>query len=318
MTSEAAFIAALRAIATAPGARGLHDDAAVLAIGGAQLVLTMDAIVEGVHFLPGDPPESVAWKLVASNVSDLAAKGAVPRGCLLAYPLADEDWNAAFLTGLAAACDAFAIPLLGGDTVRPPEGSARSFALVALGEGVAGVTVPSRSAAQPGDDLWLSASVGDAGLGLALLQGEATADPVNTEALVERYRRPSPNPALGVSLAPLVHAMMDVSDGVLIDAARMAQASGARAVIELDRLPLSHAFVATLGNEVGHRLFAAQAGDDYCLLFAAPRSAAELVAIAQNYGATLHRIGRIEPGEGLALTHAGTPVPLPERLGFQH
>jgi thiamine-monophosphate kinase len=139
MNTEAAFIDALRAIATSSAARGLSDDAAVLEIGGSRLVLTMDAIVEGVHFLSDDPPETIAWKLVAVNVSDLAAKGAAPRGCLLSYALAQDDaWDSAFLRGLSEASEVFGIPLLGGDTVRQPAGSPRSFSLVALGEPVAG------------------------------------------------------------------------------------------------------------------------------------------------------------------------------------
>jgi len=320
MTSEASFIEALRAIAKAPGARGLIDDAAVLEIGGSRLVLTMDAIVEGVHFLADDPADSVAWKLVATNVSDLAAKGAEPRGCLLSYPLTqDQAWNTAFLHGLEQACTAFAIPLLGGDTVRQPPGSARSFSLVALGEPRDGIEVPGRNSAQKGDVVWVSSPVGDAGLGLAILQHDMPALREHREELIMRYRRPEPSLALGMALAPLVTAMMDVSDGVLIDAKRLALASDLAVVIDLARLPLSQAFATTKGDDRAERLFAASAGDDYCLMFTAPATARNaLIEAARSCSRSIYPIGEMMGGRGLALLYGDEPVPLPERLGYEH
>jgi thiamine-monophosphate kinase len=320
VSTEAAFITALRAIATSPAARGLADDAAVLDFGGSRLVLTMDAIVEGVHFLADDPPDTIAWKLVATNVSDLAAKGAVPRGCLLTYPLAyDEAWDATFLTGLRKACTRFAIPLLGGDTIRQPVGSARSFALVALGEPAARVAVPSRDGAKPGDLLWVSATLGDAGLGLAVLQDGRSIDSESREALVSSYRCPMPDPALGASLAPYVNAMMDVSDGLLIDTRRLAAASEVAAVIDLDKVPLSPAYTRAAGIELEHRLFAVTAGDDYCLLLAAPADATPtLLQQAALCGASLHQVGHIVQGSGLTVLSGGGAIPIPTRLGFEH
>ena len=320
MSGEAAFIAALRAIATSPAARGLADDAAVLEIGGSRLVLTMDAIVEGVHFLPHDPPDTVAWKLVATNVSDLAAKGARPCGCLLTYPLADDTaWNTAFLAGLQQACEHFVIPLLGGDTVRQPEGSARSFALVALGEPEPNVAVPSRTGASAGDIVWVSNAIGDAGIGLSILRGESGARPADRDALIAAYRRPQPSPDLGVALAPHVSAMMDVSDGLLIDLKRLAAASNLAALIDLDAVPLSQAFVDTVGNDREARLRAASAGDDYCLLLTAPPTAqASLEAAAARCGATLHRVGKLAEGHGLTILFAGEPIAPPPSLGFEH
>jgi thiamine-monophosphate kinase len=320
VSTEAAFITALRAIATSPAARGLADDAAVLEIGGSRLVLTMDAIVEGVHFLADDPPETVAWKLVATNVSDLAAKGALPCGCLLTYPLAGDDtWDAAFLRGLDDACRHFAIPLLGGDTVRQPSGSTRSLALVALGEPDHGVVAPSRSTAHPGDKLWVSAAIGDAGLGLALLQGQRRAGRTSHDALARAYRQPQPDALLGMALAPHVSAMMDVSDGLMIDMQRLAAASKVAAVLELDRVPLSQAFVRTAGEDLQARLFAATAGDDYCLLLAAPPSSeGSLHLAAAERGAALHCVGRIMDGRGLSVLHYGEPIALPDRLGYEH
>lgn len=320
MSTEASFITALRAIATSPAARGLADDAAVLDFGNSQLVLTMDAIVEGVHFLPQDPPDTVAWKLVATNVSDIASKGAVPRGCLLTYPLAEDDsWNTAFLTGLQAACLKFATPLLGGDTVRQPAGSARSFSLVVLGEPVAGVRVPSRTDAQPGDTLWVSSTIGDSGLGLSLLLGQCDASPESRDTLIDRFRRPCPNPALGVAIAPYVNAMLDVSDGLLIDTQRLATASEVAALIELDQIPLSEALIQTIGDSRETRLNAASAGEDYCLLFSAPATAQNaLLEAASHLNAKLYPVGMITQGRGLSLRSAGELVDLPPRLGYQH
>ena len=310
---ESAFIASLRALATHPAARGLLDDAAVLEIGGERLVLTHDMIVEGVHYLPEDPPEDVAWKLVAVNLSDLAAKGARPTGALLGYALGEAEWDIAFAEGLTTALTAFELPLLGGDTVAMPAGAPRALGLTALG--LAGARVPSRSGARPGDQLWLSGAIGDAGTGLALLQrGES--EPAD---LVERYRLPRPRLEAGQRLAPMVNAMMDVSDGLLIDAARMAAASACAARIDLESLPLSDALLALHGDRRETRLAAASAGDDYELLFAAaPDAAAAILALAEETGLGLTRIGAFIAGRGLSLFDRSDPVPLPARLGFEH
>lgn len=294
--NEAAFIAALRAFATDPAARGLADDAAVLG----DLVLTHDMIVAGVHFLADDPPADVAWKLVAVNLSDLAAKGATPVGCLLGAGLGgDPGWDAAFVEGLGAALAHFALPLLGGDTVAMPAGAPRSFGLTALGRAA---VAPSRAGAQAGDALYVTGTIGDAGLGLALLRAGRT-EPAPP---IAAYRRPVPRLADGRTLAPQVSAMMDVSDGLLLDAARMAAASGLALTVALDAVPLSDAARA----EELAVLDAATAGDDYQLLFAlAPDRAPPIAAT---------RIGRFAAGSGLALTAAGASVPLPARLGYLH
>src|SRR5688572_14474887 len=126
----------MRGIATDPAARGLADDAAVLEVGGTTLVLTHDMIVEGVHFLSDDPPGDVAWKLVAVNLSDLAAKGARPVGALLGYSLGEDKWDRAFAAGLESVLGAFGLALLGGDTVSVPTGAPRAFGLTAIGEAV--------------------------------------------------------------------------------------------------------------------------------------------------------------------------------------
>ncbi|HEX6376483.1 MAG TPA: thiamine-phosphate kinase [Allosphingosinicella sp.] len=311
MSSESAFIDSLRALATHPAARGLADDAAVLEVGGRTLVLTHDMLVEGVHYLPDDPPADVAWKLVAVNLSDLAAKGARPLGVLLGYSLGDDAWDAAFVAGLRTALVAFDIPLLGGDTVRGS--GARTLALTAIGE--ASGPVPSRAGGRSGDRLWVSGTIGDAGAGLRGLKGEIASDP----DLAERYRNPRPRLEAGERLAPLVGAMIDVSDGLLIDAGRLAAASGVAIEIDLASMPLSAAFLATLGEALEARLAAAAGGDDYELLFAAaPERAPEILALQDELGLPLSRIGSLAEGSGLRLTDAGESVPLPPRLGWEH
>lgn len=313
MTRESDLIASLRRFATDPAARGLLDDAAVIEVGGERLVFTHDMLVEAVHFLPDDPPEDVAWKLLAVNLSDLAGKGARPLAVLLGYTLSQaSDWDERFTEGLGRALHAFDIALLGGDTVSAPAGTPRSLGLTAIG--AAESVVPSRSGAVPGDALWLTGSVGDAGAGLAIARGKP-----GPTALLDRYRAPMPRLEAGQRLAPLVTAMMDVSDGVLIDAMRLADASQVEAVIELDRLPLSQAYLDFAGDDRQARLAAATAGDDYELLFTAPHErAAEILSLSDGIGLPISRIGLIQGGSGLRLTDAGQDVPLPGQLGFEH
>jgi thiamine-monophosphate kinase len=290
--TEDDFIAALRTLPLHPGAQGLRDDTAI--VGGH--VVTTDTVVEGVHFLATDPPEDVAWKLVATNLSDLAAKGAVPAGILLNYPLGDDAFDAAFLRGLAEVLATFATPLIGGDTVTLPSGAPRILTVTAFGTDAA---APLRSGARAGDALWVTGTIGDAGAGLAIALG---AD--GPAELLAAYRRPQPRLAEGRIIAPRAHAMMDVSDGLLLDAQRMAAASGLAVAIDLATVPLSPAYRAFSGDV----LAAATAGDDYELLFAAPAEG--------DFPAT--RIGAFAPGTGLTLTQDGVAVPLPASLGYAH
>jgi thiamine-monophosphate kinase len=309
--SEPALIDSLRALATHAGARGLLDDAAVLEPGGRFLVLTHDMLVEGVHYLPDDPPADVAWKLLAVNLSDLAAKGARPVGVLLGYSLGEDGWDEAFAAGLGTALGAFELPLLGGDTVRGK--GPRTLALTAVGE--TDGPVPSRAGGRPGDHLWVSGTIGDSGAGLRGLKGEIPRDPF----LVERYRNPRPRLEAGERLARLANAMMDVSDGLLIDSSRLSEASGVAIEIDLGSIPLSEAFLATLGEGREARLAAATAGDDYeLLLAAAPERAPEILALQDELGLPLSRIGILADGSGLSLTEGGEAVPLPPRLGWVH
>ncbi|BAI95111.1 thiamine-monophosphate kinase [Sphingobium sp. TA15] len=303
MSAESRFLTLLRLLANDPAAQGLRDDVAVLEVGGARLILTSDTMVEGVHHLPADPPADIGWKLAAVNLSDLAAKGAKPLGCLLNYALSgDESWDAAFLEGLGEALARHAMPLLGGDTVQMPRGAPRSYSLTALGEATG--PVPLRGGAKAGDRLYLTGPVGDAGIGLELLQTMPRA----SGPLVDAYRRPRPRLAEGALLAPHVHAMMDVSDGLLIDAARMAEASGL--AVTIDHIPLSPALEATRGASNAVQIAAARAGDDYELLFALPAAVKPPVRAIP--------VGRFAKGGGLTLKIDGVAIPLPDRLGWEH
>jgi thiamine-monophosphate kinase len=286
--NEADFLALLRPLATDPAARGFIDDAAVLG----DLVITHDMLVEGVHYLPDDPPEDVAWKLLAVNLSDLAAKGARPIGVLMGYTLGgNAAWDRAFVAGLANALAHFDTALLGGDTVSN-HSAPRVLSLTAIGRSA---IAPSRTGAQPGDALYVTGTIGMAGLGLAELRHS----PQSIGTNVDKYRRPVPRVSEGQALAPVVHAMMDVSDGLLIDAQRMAVASNLALDIAIHDVPVA-----------GDRMKALTAGDDYELLFAAPPE------IVLPIHAT--RIGTFATGSGLTLRDASGPVPLPGSLGWLH
>lgn len=289
MTSELAFIAALRALATDPAARHLEDDCAVLEIGGEALVLTHDAMVEGVHFPPNADPADVAWKLVATNISDLAAKGAEPVGVLLGYQLGDGDLR--FVEGLREALDHYGAALLGGDTVGAA--GPQHLGLTAIGRATCR-PVPSRGGSQDGDRIWLTGAVGAAMVGLEALRA-GTGDGL-------ACRRPMARLAEGLTLAPQVTAMMDVSDGLLLDAWRMARASGV--CLELDSTAVPLACPESRRSE------ALRWGDDYELLFTLPA--------ATDPGVAATCIGRVLEGPKGAIRLDGELFESGENLGFEH
>jgi thiamine-monophosphate kinase len=307
-SSELAFIDRLRLLATDPAARGLDDDVAVIG----DLVFTHDMIAEGVHFLPEDPPASVGWKLVAVNLSDLAGKGAEPVAALMGVTLGgDAEWDERFLAGVGAACETYGLALVGGDTIALPPAAPRVLSLTAIGRG--GDLIPSRSGGRAGDSLWLVGTVGDAAAGLAALRVDEAAE----GTLVEAYRRPVPQLAVGRLLAPHVTAMMDLSDGLLLDARRLCAASKCGARIDLDAVPLTRAYIAERGNDRRARIAAATGGDDYALLAALPAQFDPL-GLSLPAGTILARVGTLTDGEGLSLFDQGGEVPLPERLGYEH
>lgn len=306
---EAGLLRQLRGVATHPAARGLLDDAAVLGWPlGQDLVATHDMLAEGVHFTCDCPAADVGWKLVAVNLSDLAAMGARPVGVLMGAGIGsarDADWAAGLVRGVQQALERFGVPLLGGDTIR--SGPTSVLALTALGSVPPGSAL-GRMGASAGDALWVSGTIGDAGLGLRVAQGaQFRADDAT---LLKRYRRPVPRLALGLALRGVATAAMDVSDGLLIDAARLAEASGLGVEIEGAAVPLSDA-VRVSGVAVAEL---AALGDDYELLFAAPEARREAVlAAAEAARVPVARIGRLLPGAGLRLDGKE-----PARLGYQH
>ena len=293
---ELAFIQNLRAIATHPAARGLNDDCAVLELGAETLILTHDMMAEGVHFLSRQDPADVAWKLVATNLSDLASKGAQPLGVLLGYSLGGDD--ARFVAGLAAALTAYDTPLLGGDTIALSDADTgpRTFGLTAIGRATH-LPVPSRAGARVGDLLWLTGAVGGAMLGLEALLAE---DPDSEHS--RAYRRPIPLLAQGQALAPYVTAMMDVSDGLLLDAARLARASGITLTIAKSAIPIA--------TSEARRDEALRWGDDYQLLFTQPPGT-EPPVLAHCIGEAL-----ITGDDPIVLD--GVPLNEASGLGYQH
>ncbi|MDV3459274.1 thiamine-phosphate kinase [Sphingomonas sp. HF-S4] len=279
---EADFIAALRSLPLHPGAQDLRDDAAVIEIAGEALVVTHDAIAESVHYRAGTDPADIAWKLVAVNLSDLAAKAAEPIGVLIGATLVEGA--ARFVEGLRDVLEAYGVKLLGGDTISHT--GPATFGCTAIGRATTR-PVPARTGARAGDALYVTGTIGAALLGFEAGDGVA-------------YLRPKPRLAEGLALGPHVSAMMDVSDGLLLDARRMAQASGCTAALTLDAIP----FAAGTTD----RLAAASWGDDYELLFAAPEGVA-LPVPATRIGTMLDKASHP------LLLDGKSP---PERLGYEH
>lgn len=282
-------------------ARGLADDVALFG----DIILTHDQMVEGVHFLPDADAADVAWKLVARNLSDLAAKGAEPLGALLGYTLSDPQWDARFADGLAAAFDAMGGALWGGDTSRAPQiaggTGGRVFGMTMVGR-ASHLPIPARNGARAGDALWLAGSIGAAHAGfVTLTQDREACGPHATGGAVNAFLRPTPLLAEGAALAPIVHAMMDVSDGLLLDTARMAAASGVSINLSRAAIPLHP---AAIDADAAMRW-----GDDYALLFALPADIAPPVSA--------HRIGDISAAGGGALLLDGHAV-APDNLGWEH
>lgn len=304
MTSESTFINLMRALATDPSARGLLDDCAVISVGAENLILTHDMMAEGVHWLSNADPADVAWKLVASNLSDLASKGARPLGVLLGFMLGEDAWDRAFAAGLQTALVHFDVPLLGGDTVAN-RGDKRVLGLTAIGAATY-TPVPARSGARPGDQVYVTGTLGDALAGFELI--EAGFDEVGP--LANAYNRPVPRLTEGQILAPLVHAMMDISDGLLIDADRLASASKVEIGIDLARVPLSPSYISYRGDALESRMQAASWGDDYQLLFTAAPEIDLPIAATQ--------VGDVRDGTGLSLYDAERRIALPPSLGYQH
>lgn len=304
----------------APGALGLQDDAAIIHTpAGRDLVVTTDAMIETVHFLKSDGGQSVARKLLRVNLSDLAAKGAVPLGyqLVLGMPVPlDEGWLADFAAGLAQDQAAFSFPLYGGDTVRAPGGI--TLAVTAFGSVPEGGML-RRSGAQAGDDLYVTGSIGDAALGLEAKLNYRLFPSASKMMFDSRLHLPSPRLAFGQGLRGIAHAVLDVSDGLVQDAGHIAETAGVQVVIEAGTVPLSLAARGALADDPALRSVVLTGGDDYELLFAAPPAAAAAVAaLGRSVALAVTRIGRVQAGRGVVVMgDEGQPLAL-EKAGFQH
>jgi len=302
--------------------RGLIDDVAVVpSRPGHDLVLTKDAIVEGVHFLPTDPLDTVARKLMRVNLSDLAAKGAEPFGYLLAChwsPRCGWPERMTFVDGLRADQKAFGVALLGGDTVVTP--GPASFSMTMAGWTPKGRTV-SRAGARPGDLVFVTGAIGDGWLGLEAVQGKLSLDAERVAALSDHYRTPMPRTEFALPIRDLATASIDVSDGLIADLGHLSQAGRVRIEIDLETVPLSAAGQAWFDGRVDEQAALEKlvtGGDDYEIAFTATaRDEAALRREAERRHLRLTRIGRVTEGEGVVARFGGQPVAF-DRPGFSH
>lgn len=307
----------------APGAFQLRDDAALLE--PSAYVVTTDIMISGVHFLPKDPLDLVARKLLRVNLSDLAAKGARPvgyfLGCVWPQNIKSEQIEL-FASGLREDQETYKLSLFGGDTNKHNTKGA-PLTLSATLFGIApkqGVTL--RKGASSGDDLYVSGAVGDAGLGLAALKKEIKLTTVDKASLAGRYHLPEPRLGLGAALAGLATAAIDISDGLLADAGHLAEASGLKAIIDAHSVPLSNTargWVSAQENSDAALAALAGFGDDYEILFAAPPSLRRSVGMAAKASRTdVARIGTLKRGEGVLLADKnGDAIPVAS-TGFSH
>ena len=288
-----------------PGARRLVDDGAVLSTpSGMDLAITKDMMIEGVHFFPDDPADLVARKLLRTNLSDLAAMGAEPCGYLLGLAAdgrRERTWLEGFASGLARDQEEYGISLLGGDTVAA-EGGLLTLSMTAFGKVPVGMSY-ARGSAREGDLVAVTGTIGDAALGLLVRSGalQGLGNAAETR-LVSRYRLPQPRVSSGIALRRVVHGAIDISDGLLADAAHLAAASGLAIELAVDAIPLSEDVRRAIRRDPVLRDRALTGGDDYELLvILSPDNVARALAIAEHSGVPLAMIGRCHRGSGLTL-----------------
>ncbi|WP_334270707.1 thiamine-phosphate kinase [Bradyrhizobium sp. 1(2017)] len=313
-----------RPLATDPGAFGLVDDAAILSSSGEDIVVTTDAVVEGVHYLAADPPDTIARKALRVNLSDLAAKGAVPAGFVLTLALRSREdaWLRPFADALGEDARSFGCSLLGGDTVSTP--GPQMISITAFGRVPRGRMV-GRTGARPGDLILVTGTIGDAALGLDVLTGGAVAaalasDPAARDFLVSRYRVPQPRNALARAVSDHANAAMDVSDGLAGDLTKLCAASGVSATVGVATMPLSAAAAGLIARKVVGVETLLAGGDDYEVLCTVPPEQGEvLIAAGKAAGLAVTAIGTIVAGHERPrfLDGQGQELTL-KRLSYSH
>ena len=296
---------------------GIGDDGALLVPpSGQQLVATMDTLVAGVHFFAAASPEGIGHKALAVNLSDLAAMGATPAWVTLALtlPEADEDWLKAFCRGLFALADRYEVQLIGGDTTRGP---VTVITLQAQGFVPPGLAL-RRDGAKPGDSVYVTGTLGDAGLALAVALGRVGGGGGYQNYLQMRLERPEPRVAQGRALCEIASAAIDLSDGLAQDLGHILERSKAGARLEVDRLPLSPALLACLDQHAAITA-ALTSGDDYELCFTVPPERVErLEHLAMHWDCRCTRIGVITAEPGLQLLRADGSAFRLDRSGYDH
>jgi thiamine-monophosphate kinase len=303
-----------------PGAFGLTDDVAVLAPRpGHDVVLKTDSLIEGVHFLRSDPPQTIGRKALRRALSDLAAKGAEPEVYLLALALPewpDSGWLRAFADGLAADQEEFGIALAGGETDATP--GPVTITVTAIGYTPEGELV-RRNGARPGDTVFVTGTIGDAAAGLLLAKGKVQASSAEHEFLLSRFRLPVPGLSFGRAMRKIASAAIDVSDGLLADLGHIAETSGVRIEVDAARIPLSEALGEFSGADVDARARAAAAGDDYEIGFtAAPTNEPEIAACARETLTEVTAIGSVVAGQGVRLLNASGQQIVVAKRGYTH
>jgi thiamine-monophosphate kinase len=295
---------------------GIGDDGAVLRPPTRQdVVVSVDTLLEGVHFTRRASPASIGYKALAVNLSDLAAMGAEPAWATLALtlPAADEAWLAEFSRGFLALARRYEVELIGGDLTRGP----LSVTVQIMGLLPAGSAI-RRDSARPGDAIFVTGTVGDAGLALSALRDERQLDPARLAYCLQRLDEPSPRVAVGIELRGIATAAIDVSDGLVIDLGRILSASGVGAVVELSCIPLSQAFLGASMEDPDWTL-ALSAGDDYELVFTVP--AERVPVLEQRFSASnykLTQIGRVEAQAGVRFALHGQPCAPLDCPGYDH
>ena len=301
----------------APGAvLGVGDDAALLGLApGMALAVSSDMLVAGRHFLADADPYLLGHKTLAVNLSDLAAMGARPRWATLslALPEAIDAWLAAFSQGFFDLARRFQVDLVGGDTTRGP----LNLCVTILGEVAAGKAL-RRDGAQPGDDVWVSGTLGGAALGLRHLLGEVSLPDNEAEACLVKLHAPEPRVALGLALAGVAHGAIDISDGFMADLGHILERSGVGADVRFAQLPAHPALAPRLADPLGRKCLLA-GGDDYELCFvAAPAQAQVVLAAGAAAGVVVTRVGRITAIPGLRVLGADGQVMELEVSGYDH